>query len=258
MRIAPFLLLLLALGIPQAQAQYWTGTLADGTLVRVDPRTQRAEHFTPRGAAQLWDGAHRMQDGSVIIVKEGVIQSGTPAAAGPLPQAEPAAPQPEETPSATAAPGAAGPQDPACIHLVIKVCGFDGQCGAGEACSPARQMLALEEDELRQGLPPQTTRHCHEALGDESFFTPCTATEKRGPTPCRQLVDAVCGPAGECGDAEACAAAWQLLDMEGQEIGATLRRPERWTDSSLRCREALGDQRFFQRCVPAAQGAPAR
>jgi hypothetical protein len=84
-------LLLLALGAPQAMAQYWTGTLADGTLVRVDPRNQRVEHFTPRGATQLWDGTHRLQDGSVIIVKDGVIQSGGGKEGAP-PEAQPEPP----------------------------------------------------------------------------------------------------------------------------------------------------------------------
>jgi len=245
-----------------ALAQYWSGALADGTLVRVDPRTQRVEHFTPRGAAQLWDGAHRLQDGSVIIVKDGVILSGggeqgappQAPAQTPPPRAEPAQPQPQSEPPAT---GRSAASDPACIHLVIKVCGFDGQCGGAEACSPARQLLALEEDELRQGLPSYTTKQCHDALNDQDFFKPCTLGQL-GPTPCRKLVDAVCGQDNQCSDRKGCAAAWQLLDMEGQEIGATLRRPERQVDSSLRCQEAMNDQRFFARCEAVAKKPAAR
>lgn len=248
---------LLLLTLPAGAANYWTGNLDNGSVVRVEQQTQKAKIFTDQGATQLWDGVHRMEDGSVIIVREGVVVSGGNR---PLePEAQPS--EDPETPSGE--PLLFGPDDPACVNLVIKVCGFDGQCNEADACSPARQLLKLEKDEAMQHSNKgynETSQHCLDALQDETFFQPCESHERNLPSECRKLVDLVCGPNGECTDSEACSPARQLLDMEREEIGMRLRRENRQIDSSKRCIEAMARSDFFTPCKltpPEPEPAPA-
>ena len=54
-----------------AGAGPWSGTLHDGSQLRVDPDTHRA--IRDQGGAQrpMWDGTHRLDDGSVVIIRDG-------------------------------------------------------------------------------------------------------------------------------------------------------------------------------------------
>ncbi len=232
-----------------SQGGPWVGTLRDGSMVRIDPATHRALRYTQNGASPLWDGTHRLSNGSVIIVKDGVVV-------------------PDQTvmDSMAQVPGTSpvAPGRPMCLKLVKKVCGSNNECSDSPACSPARQLLSLENDEVRQlGIQPgepgllETARQCREALQNESFFTPCAANARVSkPTPCQELTNKVCGKADQCSDSPACDPARQLFDMETQELAASGTDEE--TETGAQCREALGNEKFFRPCdkPPAASATP--
>ena len=227
----------------QGSAQSWTKGLEDGGVVSVDPQTNKATVYTGKGSTQLWDGAHRLNDGTVIIVQDGIVTSGVDSTAPhPLaPVAEDEAAQPLTS--------------SACVELVIKVCGFNGECKDEPGCSPARQLMQLEKDEAwqtRSNGPNTTSVQCREALENEQFFARCTivqTTEK--PTACQNLVASVCGSENQCSEAPACSPAQQLLAMETQERLAS-RSPDRPTYTSKKCAESMTKSEFFSAC-PAKQ-----
>jgi hypothetical protein len=243
------LTLLLALLLPGLLlAQDWTGSLEDGQVVRVDPSTNRATVYSDKGSTQLWDGTHQLQDGSVIIVNDGVVTSGGGST--------------RQTPIVHQVIGERMASTPSpCVELVIKVCGFNGECSDSEACSPARQLMKLEKEEAWQARGKggdETAAQCREALANESFFKLCEIEKKvsKKPTSCQKLVAFVCGPAGQCSESEACAPARQLLEMESKERSLN-RTPERPTYSSKKCTEALEEPEFFKGCsVPDPESKP--
>lgn len=239
------LTLLLLLSLPLvALAQTWTGTLQGGGVVTVDPNTNKATLYTDKGSTQMWDGAHRLQDGSVIIIDNGIVTSGAGSHQTPI------------TPPVASEPGVSAPASSVCVELVIKVCGFNGECSDKPACSPARQLMQLERDEAWQSRsqgPNKTSGQCREALQNEDYFARCEQNELLDtPTACKRLVDSVCGDQEQCDTAPACSPARQLLAMETQERLAA-RDPERPTYSSKRCLEALGGSDFFKRCLAPEQ-----
>ena len=69
-----------------AQAGAWQGQLKDGGQVQMDPQTRRPVVTTPQGVTtQLWDGVHRMQDGSTVTVRSGVAVPSPQGGATPAP-----------------------------------------------------------------------------------------------------------------------------------------------------------------------------
>lgn len=235
-----FLILLLALlNAADSLAQSWTKGLENGGIVSVDPRTNKATLFTNKGATQLWDGTHRLNDGSVIIVNDGIVTSGA-AAANPMPSASING---EDIIDSSASS--------ACVELVIKVCGFNGECRDAPGCSPARQLMQLEKDEAWQTQssgPNQTSGQCREALTNEEFFVRCEIVmPTEAPTACQKLVANVCGNDNQCDSEPACSPARQLLAMETQERLAS-RSPDKPTYTTKKCEESLDDSSFFASC----------
>jgi hypothetical protein len=47
--------------------------LPDGTRVEVDTTTRKAWRVEGGERTPLWDGVHRMEDGSVVIVRDGTV-----------------------------------------------------------------------------------------------------------------------------------------------------------------------------------------
>ena len=220
-----------------ALPQSWTGSLERGGVVSVDPNTNKATVYSNRGSVQLWDGTHRLQDGSVIIVNDGVVTSG-----GRRHEIQPTAPAMADTSAVRA--------NSVCVSLAIKVCGFNGECNDSAACSPARQLMKLERDEISQNpaAETQTSAQCREALANETFFTRCRKKRVSStPTACQRLVSSICGTDGQCSDNPGCSPAQQLLTMENQEREAS-RDPERPTYTSRKCSEALKGSDFFTPC----------
>lgn len=131
-----------------------------GGTVQLDGATQKAELSTPDGRFPLWDGIHRLQDGSVVRVQSGIVikddhvqqHLGTP----------PYSPEVARD---------------LCRELEAKVCGQAGACLSHEPCQAVRQLLQMIEEDIRRGpvdAPgPSLERQCQEALGRETFFQPC-------------------------------------------------------------------------------------
>ncbi|MES9878596.1 MAG: hypothetical protein ABW162_03535 [Candidatus Sedimenticola sp. PURPLELP] len=214
----------------------WSGQLQDGSRIDIDAQSNRATRFGSGDQKQLWDGVHRMDDGSVMIIKEGVVISRPEgSSAGALQKPEAAEAQ-ETSP---------------CVELSIKVCGFNGQCRDNESCEPARQLVHLEQHENWQNKGSgsnSTSEQCRTALKDEAYFTRCAAVlSLETPTPCQQLVTHVCGQNGECGDTGACSPAKQLLGIEIEERNAS-RYPNRMTPTSKQCLEAVKNTEYFKQC----------
>jgi hypothetical protein len=165
----------LSLCLPLATAQGadpWTARLEGGGTVRVDPQTNRPVLIEKGIETQLWDGVHRLEDGSELTVRAGRVIPNEEILRSREPTAE--------------APEAGGPQAGAplegpspCERLVRRVCGEQGQCRDARGCDPARQLLDMERQEQAAAGEPRretfTSGKCREALGDLDFFAPCSA-----------------------------------------------------------------------------------
>lgn len=227
--------LLLAAG--SAGAGTWTGTLSDGSVLKVDPETRRATRLYGGGAAPLWDGTHRLEDGSVVIVRDGQ-----------------AVPSESMIDAWRAEPGAEPTmRERYCEQLVRKVCGFDDECGQSQPCVLAHQLLRIERDEQRRvplgsGPYPQTagSGDCLEALGNPAFPACGTAPAARDASECRALVDRVCGKDGRCGSSPACDPARQLLELETEERLESA-DPSARTSMGAECERAM-ENAFFTPC----------
>ncbi len=244
MRLRRTLLLLLFLltGGPWAHAQYWERELPDGSRVQVDPNTNRATVQTPSGTTTpLWDGVHKLEDGSSITVHAGVMVPNRSL-------------QEFKEELARAHRPFANEGTDICLRLARKVCGLHGECAAHPACSPARQLQKMAKEDLEH--PPDAAYsttlparvQCEEALKDEDFFVPCDRMQ-RGPQPtaCEQLLDKVCGGHEQCKSSDACPPARQLLEMEYQERHSAV-NADAPTFTSGQCQRALADEKFFAPC----------
>jgi len=166
-------LLLMGLLLPGTWllAADWTSRLQDGSTVTVDPETNRATVTRGGVTTPMWDGSHRMQDGSQLIIRHGVA---TPNAAivesRRQPQQE--AEDWEDAPIVGYSP---------CEQLVRMVCGRQDQCLRAEACGPARQLLDMEREERaasnNRNLMTFTSGQCLKVQDDREFFVPCSQPE---------------------------------------------------------------------------------
>ncbi|MCB2262220.1 MAG: hypothetical protein LGR52_04675 [Candidatus Thiosymbion ectosymbiont of Robbea hypermnestra] len=220
-----------------AQASSWTGTLQDGSVLKVDPDSHRAMRYYKGGVTPLWDGAHRLEDGSVVIVRDG--------------QAVPTASmlhhwegEPGSEPSLRMR---------FCDRLVRKVCGFRDECSQSQACILARQLLGMEREQQRRapigaGSRPRTASgdECRAALSNPTFPVCSSATPGSEQTACKQLVDKVCGDADQCATGKACNPARQLLRMESEERLESA-DPDALTPTGAECEKAM-DNAFFAPC----------
>jgi hypothetical protein len=226
-----------------AIAGAWTGTLDDGSVIKVDPQTHRAMRYYNGGVAPLWDGSHRLEDGSVVIVRDGQ-----------------AVPTQQMINSWSPEPGAV-PQmrERYCNQLVRKVCGFHDECGRSQPCKLAQQLLRMEREEQRRaplgsGAFPHTesSGHCLDAMTNPAFPV-CSATvPEMKETSCKQLVDRVCGDKGECENSPACNPARQLLEMEtGERLESA--DPDAKTATGAECDKAV-DNPYFKACQQPPPG----
>lgn len=215
----------------------WTGTLPDGAQVHVDPATRRATRVDGDSAVPLWDGVHRLDDGTVVIVREGTAIPSAPmldAWEGAAPEQETLAGRP-------------------CELLVRRACGRENDCASAPDCVKARQLLNLEREEQRRapiaaGPHPATAagNRCGAALVDPAPI-PCRARPApAAPGPCDILVERVCGADRRCAGAPACGPARQLQTQASAERAAAL-DPAGPTPSDRQCGEALGID-FFSPC----------
>ena len=225
----------------------WENRLQDGSRIQVDPATNRIMVFSRRGVATpLWDGVHRLADGSSITVRSGIMVPNTEVLERrQLPQRGVRKPGVQETYSP-------------CRQLVRKVCGLHDECADHPVCGPAKQLLRAQQEEVPEADPSAladpgalTVRQCEEALRDEEFFVACGEERPRRAivTSCRRLRDKVCGAENQCGSQPACPPARQLLELENTERNGAP-DPDAPTRSSIQCVEALRDEQFFTPCAP--------
>lgn len=225
-----------------AQAETWRGELQGGGAIRVDPDSHRAV-LDDGSNRPLWDGVHRMGDGSTVIIRDGIAvpteEMYRAWGSGPVPQPTFA--------------------DRYCNQLVRKTCGFDDACGSSAACLRARTLLADESGEQRD-LPPAanlypqtaTSALCRTALADPGFNACASLEAAAGKSRCRALVVQACGTRDRCGTSQACDAARQLLAMETDERLAN-DDPGAASLTGQQCIEAMANP-FFVACGGVASG----
>lgn len=220
-----------------AAGDSWTGTLQDGSVLKVDPETRRPMRYFDGGTAPLWDGTHRLEDGSVVIVRDGAI-----------------VPTERMLDTWAGEPGAEPEmRGRYCEQLVRKTCGFNDECALSRACGLARQLLRLEREEQRRaplgsGSYPDTeaTSECLDAMGNPAF----PACGESGPdtreTSCGKLVERVCGADDRCANSPACDPARQLLRMETEERLESA-DPDATMSVGVEC-DKMQDNPFFKPC----------
>ena len=146
----------------------WSSTLKGGGQVNVDPRTNRATVTRDGVQSQLWDGVHRLDDGSYIIVNSGQVIPNKEIldARGRTP-----------TPDIEGWEGGLIKGYSPCEQLVHRVCGFTLTCMDQPACNPALQLLEMENAERAAGPNPNlmtyTSDQCRQADTDNGFFASC-------------------------------------------------------------------------------------
>ena len=164
---------LLLVANPVMAREPWGAPLARGGWVEVDPRTNRPLLIQDGRQTQLWDGVHRLLDGSVIQVREGrvvpTLEMLSPPRAVSLPD-QSNVPPTSDQPGAEYFSGASP-----CTQLILRACGAANHCWAAPACAAARQLLEMEQKDWPGGGPgfiTDTGNQCREALSNR-FFAPC-------------------------------------------------------------------------------------
>jgi hypothetical protein len=149
----------------------WKARLDSGGQVAVDPESNRATVTRDGVTTPLWDGVHRLEDGSVITVRSGQV---VPNEAILRARDQP---KPPVTDQAQAWVGQVIQGESPCERLVRQVCGERQQCGQASGCNPARQLLEMERDERAKAWSPDTMTYssgqCMEAAKDQQLFAHC-------------------------------------------------------------------------------------
>ncbi|MEZ5541953.1 MAG: hypothetical protein R3F42_07910 [Pseudomonadota bacterium] len=156
--------------LPTAAVHAADGTygMPGGGTVTVDPGTNRATVTRNGVSAPLWDGTHRMDDGSILIIRQGVVVPNvTELGARQAPAAEEGEHwQVEQIVGFSP-----------CEKLVRRVCGRKDECANTEPCDLARQLLQMEaqerEDSSSRSLTTYTSSRCQGVDSDPGLFPDC-------------------------------------------------------------------------------------
>ena len=168
MKYSACLALLLPLTTSLVIAADWNSTLYGNrgeVTVHGDNRATVRQGTVER---PLWDGTHRLQDGSTLIIRDGVAVPNVSIMESrqQLPPAEPE--EWEDMQIVGTSP---------CERLTRKVCGPEDECAASEACPATRQLSERERDERQASVNPNlmtpTSGQCLQALRDKEFFLEC-------------------------------------------------------------------------------------
>jgi len=158
---------LMTLFLLSAQAAEWSSKLLDGSTVTVDPDTNRATVTRDGVTTPLWNGVHRTQDGSALIINRGIATPNEAIIESrrlPPPKTE----EWEDVNIVGYTP---------CEQLVRRVCGRQGECLDAEACDPAQQLLTMEDEErnsaANRNLMTFTSGQCQSAMKDREYFIQC-------------------------------------------------------------------------------------
>jgi hypothetical protein len=223
---------MLLISVPAlAEDWAWQGSLMDGSRITIDPSTNKAMRTDDGVTSPLWNGVHRLNNGAVIIVRDGLVVR-------------------DETVIEAQQEQARNRLNAACMQLVTKVCGPHNECDSSPACNPARQLLAMERDELASswsGSTLESSTLCLEALGNGNYFTQCTKRDAAlDVSACERLVSKVCGSSRQCGETQGCQAANQLIAMEQQDL---FNSPGIPSPATGQCAEQLRQPaQIFQTC----------
>ena len=143
-----------------------------GDVVTVDPDTNRATVTRGGATTPMWDGTHRMQDGSVLIINRGIA----------VPNEAMLAPARPELPEAEKWEGAPIAGYSPCEKLVRRVCGVKDRCGKVEGCTLARQLLDMEQDERaaskNRSRMTYTSGQCQNMMMDAEVFPVCPQPDR--------------------------------------------------------------------------------
>jgi hypothetical protein len=156
---------------PADAREPWSAPLERGGTVEVDPRTNRPVLIQDGRETQLWDGVHRLEDGSVIRIQGGRVVPTTEMIAPPSQSEEREAADQAEQPAGERITGASP-----CEELVLKVCGASRACWREPACEAARQLREMEQEDWINGADPSRIteggKQCRDAMTND-FFAPC-------------------------------------------------------------------------------------
>ena len=162
------LAMVLALSVTTVTAAGWTAGMQGGGTVTVDPDTGRATVTRDGVTSSLWNGVHRLQDGSVLIVNHGEVVPGEHAASPPRQLPPPDTADWEDVKIVGYSP---------CERLARQVCGRHNECAAVEACRSSQQLLAMEQDERTRAddgsRMTYTSGQCLGASKDMEYFSAC-------------------------------------------------------------------------------------
>ena len=165
---------LMTLFLLPAHADQWSSSLEGGGTVTVDPESNRASITRDGVTTPLWNGVHRMQDGSSLIVNHGIAVPTEPIIESrrlPPPETE----EWEGVNIVGYSP---------CEQLVRQVCGRQNQCADAQACDPASQLLEMEQQERSDSDNPNlmtfTSGQCLNAMKDREYFSVCRPPEQAG------------------------------------------------------------------------------
>ena len=151
----------------------WSSALQGGGTVTVDPDTRRATITRDGVTSPLWNGVHRLQDGSAMIVNNGEVVTGVSR------DAPRQLPPPQEAdwqgmPIAGYSP---------CEQLTHRVCGLNNECASSETCNLAQQLLNMERDERSNAKDGSrmtfTSGQCVNAMHDEDYFSRCNSAHSQ-------------------------------------------------------------------------------
>lgn len=166
-------------GLALAQAP-WSATLERGGRVEVDPRTHQPVLIQDGRQSQLWDGVHRLDDGTVIRIQDGRVVPTAEMLSPPRAESE-SEPEPESAEATAPAMPPDADGEPItgaspCERLVLEVCGAARTCWRAPPCEAARQLREMEREEWVRGADPgwitESGRQCRKAMGSD-FFAPC-------------------------------------------------------------------------------------
>jgi len=197
----------------------WTGQLEDGRGIAFDPTTNRATITSGQGSGRpLWDGVHRLKDGSTVTIRSGVMvpteKSLRPDTSPPALQ-QPVAEKPYVFPERRSA---------ACDRLVLKCCGLYQECEQRDTCCLAKQLRTLQR-KASSSDPAEyrwATGQCEQAMQDQQNFGSCEYSAEVLAAPCYHLAQRVCGANNRCASSSSCRLANQLQQLQYQQTAQGL------------------------------------
>lgn len=243
-------------------AAEWRTQLGNGQPIVVDPTTNRAVIQSGIGQGRpLWDGVHRLQNGSTITIRSGIVVPNEALSSPTSPMPSPAveisadtttpdvpADQKSTTDSARAPANRTSRHRGHCDHLVLKTCGLNGGCDDAESCHLARQLRKVQQKAKYPGLGNigWAEERCREALMDDDGLSACEIEPALDEVACGALVERVCASASRCRRSRTCRDVRELFDLE--QIALEKSSPTELELVRQRCTELLGRHAFFRPC----------